>query len=175
MGYDVSAGGLPLRTRTGEPFAYKDAERLLADTLAKLPTFVTPQTAAAIQATENLWRRVEFDHGLLTGRAVAALLGDPGNLRRVTRLRLAGQLIGVERRHRILYPGFQFDADTHQVLSLIQPLIQIASANGFSDEDLTEWMYTPTTYFEDDRRPVDHVEPADLLLQVANDAMGIQW
>lgn len=175
MGYDVSAGGLPLRTRTGAPLAYSTASRQLADAMAKLSGFVTPTTAGALQATENLWRRVEFDHGLFTSRAVAELIGFPGNLRRVTRLRLARQLIGVERRHRILYPGFQFDATTHQIRSVIRPLIQIASANGFSDEDLTEWMYTTTSYFEDDRRPVDHVEPAELLLQVANDAMGIQW
>jgi hypothetical protein len=166
---------MPLRTRTGEPFVYNDAALLLADTMAKLPTFVTPQTARALQATENLWRRVESDHGLWTSRAVAELLGLPGNLRRVTRLRLSGELIGVERRHRILYPGFQFDPSTHRIRSVIAPLIQVASSNGFSDRDLVEWMYTATTYFRDERRPVDHLEPADELLQVANAAMGIQW
>lgn len=175
MGYDTSADGLPLRNRAGERFAYHDAARQLADAMAELPGFVTPSTARALQATENLWRTIELDHGLLTSRAVADLLGRPGNLRLVSRLRVTGQLIGVERRKRILYPGFQFDSVRHQVRSVIQPLIQIAYANNFSDEDLTEWVYTTTSYFEDDRRPVDHLEPPEKLLQVASDAMGIEW
>lgn len=172
---DYKVPGLPMRTPAGRIFTYAEAMENLAAAMERLPTYVTPQTASGIQATENFWRRIEVD-GLLTGGEVAKILQlKPSNIVTITRYRETGQLIGVRRRGRHMYPSFQFDLASHQVLPVIRPLIEIASEYDYSHVDLLFWLYNETTYFEDERRPVDHLEPADALLEVARNAMAVEW
>ncbi|MET0887897.1 MAG: hypothetical protein ABWX92_15780, partial [Mycetocola sp.] len=73
MAGDYAVPGLPMRAPSGDVFTYDEAMRRLADAMEALPTYVTPATASALQATENMWRRIEVD-GLLTGGEVAELL-----------------------------------------------------------------------------------------------------
>lgn len=175
MASDHSVPGLPRRTPAGDRFTYDEAVLQLADAMENLPTYVTPQTASALQATENLWRRVEVD-GLLTSSEVNILLGlDPTSGAIVTGLRHTKQIIGVKRRNRIRYPAVQFSRESRNVRPVIPALIAIAAENDYSQTDLLLWMFTETTYFDDERRPIDHLEQTEELLDVARNSMGIQW
>lgn len=175
MAADYSVPGLPMRSPSGETFTYDEAMRQLADALEALPTYVTPQTASALQATENLWRRVEVD-GFLTGREVADLLElDSTDDAAVTALWRNNQLLGVRRRGQIRYPSFQFDREARGVKPVIPELLAIAAENYYSHADLLFWVFNRSTYFEGDGMPLEHLEPAEYLLDVARNSMGILW
>ncbi|WP_105035162.1 hypothetical protein [Cryobacterium aureum] len=55
------------------------------------------------------------------------------------------------------YPGFQFDRAHGIVFPVIAPRIELAHENQWTDEDLILWMQGPTTSFENENRPVDHL------------------
>lgn len=146
-----------------------------ADAIMKLETAVTPQLAAALQATENIWRRVRENYGTPTGREVAALLS-PGtdSPRFAARLREAGKIIGVKRLGRFEYPGFQFDLNARRIKPVIEPLLQLTERIGWDQHDLVLWLMSPTTYFEDDGPPIIHLED-DGLLEILENAATIEW
>lgn len=143
---------------------------------ASNPEPVTPQLARSRQATENMWHRLEVEFGLLTGREVAELLGaEPNDQSYLSSKSTARQLIGVRRGNAYCYPGFQFDRDHGAILAVIEPLIQIADANGWPLEDLTMWMLSPTTSFEREDRPVDHLHEPVAVLAAAKATFEAVW
>lgn len=146
-----------------------------AHAIMKLETAVTPQLAAALQATENIWRSVRANYGTLSGREVAALLSsDTDSPRFAARLREAGKIIGVKRMGRYEYPGFQFDLNARRIKPVIEPLLQLTESIGWHHHDLVLWLMSPTTYFRDDAPPVIHLEDDDLL-DILESAATIEW
>jgi hypothetical protein len=58
----------------------------------------SPEVARSVQASENRWRAIAREYGLLDSRAVAALLGGNGtNRNKAHQLAKEGKIIGVKR------------------------------------------------------------------------------
>jgi hypothetical protein len=151
--------------------AAEGSVRALRRAMAASPGVVTPQLARSLQATENHWRNMGAECGLLTSGQVAELLGaSPSNRNLASRKRAAHQIAGVARGNAVLYPGFQFDRTRGAILPVMELLIRLATANGWTDEDLLLWLYSPTTSFADEGRPIDHLHDPDSVLAAAKAA-----
>ncbi|MGY4856865.1 hypothetical protein [Cryobacterium sp. AP23] len=132
----------------------------------------SPQLIRSLQATEDAWQRIEAEFGLLTAEDVAGILGaTTTNWSTLFVLRNTGKVIAVNRGSSIRYPAFQFDHAQRVIFPVIEPLIEVACANQWSCEDLTLWMIGPTTSFDNEDRPVDHVREPELLLAAAHSHM----
>ena len=150
--------------------------RRLRRAMAASPDVVSPQLARSLQATENVWRSIAAEFGLLTSGQVAELLGArPSKRKLAARRRAAHQIAGVARRNAVLYPGFQFDRATGTIFPVMARLIELATANGLSEEDLLLWICSPTTAFDTEDRPVDHLAEPDAVLGAAKDQFEVQW
>lgn len=147
----------------------------LRPALASLPAVVTPELAQGAMATENAWRAMEQEFGLLKAQDASRALGSRAKGRSTLAhdRRESGQLLGVRRGNAVLYPGFQFDkyGDVHKV---IPALIQLAHHARRSDEDLAQWICLPSGYLDGDR-PVDRLQDADAVLAAAQGHFGVEW
>ncbi|TFD52371.1 hypothetical protein E3T46_05760 [Cryobacterium sp. Hh11] len=136
---------------------------------------VDPATARAVQARENMWRRIESEFGLLSSSEVSDLLGaSNGNRTFTAELRKRGALLAAHRKNGYVFPGFQFDHEAGEVRPWVVPLLETARRHDWSAADVIMWMMSPTTYFDSDR-PADHVDDAQRLLDVAERAWGVEW
>ncbi|TFC83312.1 hypothetical protein E3T23_02785 [Cryobacterium cheniae] len=144
--------------------------------MAANPTAVSPQLARSLQATENMWRSISAEYGLLTSGQVAELLGaSPSNRTLASRRRAAHQIAGVVRRNAVLYPAFQFDRSQGTILPVMAQIIRLAAATGWHEKDLLLWICSPTTSFEGQDRPVDHFHDPDSVLAAAKAQFEAQW
>jgi hypothetical protein len=147
----------------------------LENALAGLRSVVDPATARAAQATENVWREVADDYGLLRSGEVGEILGaSKSNREFVSNRRNRGELLGVVRNNGYLFPGFQFDRSTGSIRLWVKPLLELAAESNQGAADVLFWMMSPTTYFNGDR-PADHVEDGDRLVGVARRAWSVEW
>jgi len=145
------------------------AQESLSASVLDLETTVSPQVARSVQATENAWRRMDAEFGLLAAEDVAVRLGyAPTNRAWAATHRRASQLLGVRRGGRYRYPGFQL-TDTG-VLPVVPKLLELAAAHDWAPEGLALWLCTPTGYLEDGARPVDLLaeDPAAVLAAAAS-------
>lgn len=130
----------------------------------------SPELARSLAATEEMWRSVHAEFGLLTAQELAPLLGlqDPEDVRA---LYADGVLIAVHRGGRVLYPGFQMDRETQMVRPVIHQLLLAAERAGRSEASLILWLVTPSGSL-DGARPVDLLDDADRLLAAAKDSFN---
>src|SRR4051794_9161364 len=85
------------------------------------------QYAHALQATENAWREMEAEFGLLTEAEVAAAVSAaPFNAHFASHERAAGRLLAVQRPDGLRYPGFQIDPSRRAIRPVIGELLSIA-------------------------------------------------
>ncbi|NMR29192.1 hypothetical protein [Crystallibacter degradans] len=152
------------------------AVRALQESLERLTSTVSPEQAARSQATENIWRLIAQEFGLLTGREVAARLGsrakNAGGF--ASDLRRRGELMAVKRRNAYLYPGYQFNAEG-RVRPLMKRLAALAHELDVDEETVLLWMRAPSTWFEDESRPVDNLNNDDAVCRAFEDHFGINW
>lgn len=155
--------------------AYKDSVEQLEAALVALPTTTDPATARAVQATENVWRRIGSEFGLLSSSEVSGLLGASNSNRAYAgQLRQRGQLLAARRKNAYVFPGFQFDREAGAIRSWVPDLLRLARQFERSDAGVIMWMMTPTTYLRG-ARPVDQVDDHGRLVQVAEHAWGVEW
>ncbi|MBX0299381.1 helix-turn-helix domain-containing protein [Cryobacterium sp. 1639] len=140
---------------------------------AETESHTSPQLARSLHATKLAWDRMEAEFGLLTDNEAAKFLGVTSP--NLIRLRNSGRIIAVERGPSIRYPGFQFDRASRAILPVIKPLVEVARENGWSNESLTLWMLGPTTSFDAEDRPADHLNEPELLLAAARSHMEALW
>lgn len=134
---------------------------------------VSPQLARSAQATENAWRTIEEEFGLLTSTEAAQQMGYGGNRTWASTQRRAGKLLGIQRGGGFRYPGFQLDP---HVMPLIGELIALARHHGWSDESLVLWLCSPSAWMLEDRRPVEFLgERPETVRAAAASAMAPQW
>lgn len=147
----------------------------LRPALASLPSAATPELAQGAVATENAWRRMEQEFGLLSAQEASRTLGSRAKGRSTLAhdRRENGQLLGVRRGNAVLYPGFQFDRNG-EVHTVIPALIDVARQARRSDEDLAQWICLPSGYLDGDR-PVDRLQEPDAVLTAAQGHFGVQW
>lgn len=175
----ISAASTPTASRrlrsVLDLVTYRDAVMRLEYDLANLPAAVPPAASRAAQATENAWRAMQDEFGLLTAVEVAAQAGaSRSNRTYASDQRRRGRLLGIKRRNAYLYPGFQFDPDSTSVRPVIGPLLASAALHERSSESVALWLTSPTTYLDGDR-PVDHIDDADQVLAAAEGAWGVEW
>ncbi|WP_448072272.1 hypothetical protein [Georgenia yuyongxinii] len=168
------------RRRTQVAELYRTWAREAAEGLSSLSpamtaaeTSVSPQLARAAQATENAWREIEHEFGLLTSSKAAERMGYSGNRTWASAQRRAGRLLGVRRGGAYRYPGFQLDPE---VAPFVSELVAVAREHDWSDESVVLWLCSPSAWIPGDRRPVDllRAEP-HLVLTAAVSAMSPQW
>lgn len=175
--------GLDLTSIDAQDPAINDIVNALASIQVLRPAFAanpaptSPQLARSLQATENVWRRIGTEFGLLTSSQVAELLGaSPSNRHYASAKRLAHEIVGVLRGKAQLYPGFQFDRAHGTILPVMAPLIDLARVNGRQDADLILWLQGPTTFFAEEDRPVDHLRTdPEAVLAAAKGAFESEW
>ncbi|MHA7172889.1 hypothetical protein [Arthrobacter monumenti] len=135
----------------------------------------TPAVARSLQATENRWRAMEREFGMLDSGGVAELLGSsPTNRNRAHALAKEGRILGVKRGRKVLFPGFQFNHEAGEVREVIAELAEIGRTAGWEERHLLQWMCTPNGYLDGDR-PVDHIEDADRLISAARSDLAERW
>ena len=87
---------------------------------------------------------------------------------------LAGkrQILGVvTRAGRVLYPGFQFDKDTGQVLPVISQVALIGLKGGWKDRALLQWFCLPNTHLSG-ARPVELMTDPEQVVTAARRDLG---
>lgn len=133
---------------------------------------VSPELAWTVQATINAVKHIGHEFGCLTESEVLTALG-PRNAPEVHDFTL-------RYRGQTLYPPFLFQpltggAGTTEVRPLLKDLKKIAAENGWCGSDVVLWMTTPTTWFADGGRPVDHLEEPARILAAFEDEAGGTW
>lgn len=134
---------------------------------------VPPGIARVAQATENAWRAIEQEFGLLRSSEVSRRLGSlsTSNRNLANEHRQAGRLIATKRLNAYRYPGFQLSATG--IRPVIQPLVSLVTEAGWSSDDLILWLCAPSGAFGGDR-PVDHLDDDDFI-QRARDVLIVEW
>ncbi|MDQ6740900.1 MAG: hypothetical protein M3021_11240, partial [Actinomycetota bacterium] len=80
----------------------------LGPALAAIETPVSPQLARSLQATENAWREIREEFGLLSSTELSRAVGSSSpNRSYASDQRNAGNLLAVKRPGGMKYPGFQ--------------------------------------------------------------------
>lgn len=158
-------GGSPARASSSDSWSLQ-LEAALQGTLS-------PQMVRSIAATERLWIRIGAEFGLPSGEEVAQWLDLPSHKWRPNKLE-PSLAIGVFRKGKLRYPGFQFDRDAKRVRPVIKTLISIAADHRLDMEDLTLKMVGPSTYFEGGSRPVDHLDAPDLADKMRQ-KLSVEW
>lgn len=148
----------------------------LRTTLEASPSTPSVQSVRGLLATENLWRSIEGEFGLLSGAEVADRMGSTAKGRNQSGFaadkRRAGKVLGIERLNGIVYPGFQFaDGTVHPTIG---SLIAIIRVYGKSERGLVQWLCSPSGYF-DGGRPVDYLDDADRVASAAEGHYGTEW
>lgn len=152
-----------------------DGIAALGPALAEIETPVSPQLARSLAATENAWRMLEAEFGLLSSREVSELVGSSSpNRSYASDQRSKGKLIAVRRPGGLRYPGYQFDRTEHVIRPVMADLIRIAREAGRSEASVALWMVIPTGYLDGDR-PVDQLSDPDKVVEAAQQSFNVQW
>jgi hypothetical protein len=148
--------------------------RSLGEAIHVAQAAVSPPLARSVQAEQNLYDDLEHEFGLLTSAEAGRRMGSRSSALRnaATSARRDGRLLALRRGSYWLFPGFQFDAAG--VRPVIADLLALAAEHGRSDTGLIQWLCSPTTYLGG-ARPVDVLDEPKRVLEVADQAFGIQW
>lgn len=146
----------------------------LGDAIHAAHVPASPSLARAIQAEQNLYDRIDEEFGLLTSTEAGARLGSRSAHQRNLALaaRKDGRLLAIRRGRYTLYPGFQFDE--RGVRPVIEELSRVGRRHDWSETGLVQWLMSPTAYLDGDR-PVDVLDDAPQLIQVAAASFGAEW
>lgn len=147
----------------------------LGPALAEIETPVSPQLARSVAATENAWRELEAEFGLLSSLEVSKLVGSKSpNRSYASEQHAKGRLIAVKRPGGLRYPGFQIDRGEHIIRPVMADLIRVAGDAGRSEASLALWMTSRIGYLDGDR-PVDQLSWPDKVVKAARQSFNVQW
>lgn len=109
----------------------KTAEKITAGELPEGGTGISLQLASALQTTENVWRSIEVEFGLLSGSEVSSAV-DPAALGEsfASDQRSAGNLLAVKRHGGDPYLGFQIDSGQQTIRPVMRDLLIAAKEAG---------------------------------------------
>lgn len=162
------------RLRNGEQQLRRTA-RALAEVLERTDQGLeaSPEVARSVQASENRWRAIAKEYGLLDSGSVAALLGSSGtNRNKAHQLAKEGKIIGVKRGRGTLYPGFEFDHG--EVRPVIAKVAEIGRRNDWSDSHLLLWLASPNGYLEG-RVPARMMDEQEKIVEAARQDLAERW
>lgn len=152
---------------------YENGARALGMAMAASPVLLSPAQARSLQAAENIWRHVEHEFGLFNSVEVATLLSRKPTRTPASQLRSEGAIVGIIRGNSYRFPGFQFDRGA--VRPVMAKLITAARDNNRSDEDLVYWLTSPSSFFREEDRPVDHLHEEERVLDAALEQFEGSW
>ncbi|OMH25171.1 hypothetical protein BKD30_06375 [Tersicoccus phoenicis] len=154
-----------------------DAIEALGAAARALRVPASPELARAVQHTENRWRRLDEEFGLLTAAEAGIRMGSRNDRAARTRVSSArDSLLGVRRGGRNFYPGFQFDDDGRPRPAVVR-LLGTARSIDVTDETLALWLVAPAEALHG-RRPVDLLDDADDVDRVEQaliSRFGVRW
>ncbi len=162
------------RLRSGEQQLRRTA-RALAEVLERTDQGLeaSPEVARSVQASENRWRAIAKEYGLLDSGSVAALLGGSARNRNMAhQLAKEGKILGVKRGRGTLYPGFEFDHG--EVQPVIAEVVAIGRRNEWSDSHLLLWLASPNGYLEG-RIPARMMDEPGKILEAARQDLAERW
>ncbi|MEH0109011.1 hypothetical protein V6N00_04670 [Tersicoccus sp. MR15.9] len=137
----------------------------------------SPQLARSAQHTENRWRHLEDEFGLLTAAQAGRRMGSRNDRAARTRVSSArNSLLAVRRGRRNLFPGFQFD-DDGRPRSSVTRLLGRARSLDVTDETFALWLVAPAEAL-DAQRPVDllaDTDAVDRVGQALERRFGVRW
>lgn len=174
------SSGAILRHRSvdGQVAAAVNMERsvaVLGRALAEVETPVSPQLARSMQSTENVWRDMEAEFGLLSSLEVSRSAGSKSpNRSYASEQRARGKLLAIKRPGGLRYPGFQIDSREHAIRPVMKELIEVAATADNSEADLALWLYSPTGYL-DGARPVDQLDSPEMVVEAAKQSFNVEW
>ncbi|WP_141182035.1 hypothetical protein [Pseudarthrobacter sp. NIBRBAC000502770] len=135
----------------------------------------SPQYARAQKATENVWREMAAEFGLLTETELSAVLAVPSAGPQFALDEMpARRLLAIERPEGLRYPGFQVDRQRHAIRPVMQDLLKVARGAGRSGASLALWMVSATGYL-DGARPVDLLESPAAVIDAAIQSFNVEW
>lgn len=147
----------------------------LGPALAEVEVETSPQLARSMQATENAWRDMEAEFGLLSSLEVSRAVGSKSpNRSYASDQRGAGRLLAIKRPGGYKYPGFQFDRREQAIRPVMHDLIKLAAGADRSESGLALWMTSPTGYL-DGSRPVDLLDEPAQVVEAARQSFNVQW
>lgn len=147
----------------------------LGPALANVEVDVSPQLARSVQATENVWRTMDEEFGLLSSTEVSKAVGSKSpNRSYASEQRTAGRLLAIKRPGGFKYPGFQIDQNEHAIRPVMADLINVAGDAGRSEASLALWAVSTTGYL-DGARPVDRLDEPETVIHAAREAFNVQW
>lgn len=148
----------------------------LGNAAAALQVLPGPATTQAVIQTEHAWREMEDEFGLLDATQLGRLAGSRAKLARswASQKHRDRQLLGVRRRNRFVYPGFQLDS-----FGAIKTAIPAVLANfdhaGWPEEHAALWFVSANGWLAG-RRPVDALDgDPEGVIQASVRATAEQW
>lgn len=147
----------------------------LGPALSEIPAETSPQLARSLQATENAWRKMDHEFGLLSSLEVSERVGSRRpNRSYASDQHAKGRLIAVKRPGGLRYPGFQIDHREQQIRPVMEDLMRVARSAEISETSLALWMCSPTGYLEG-ARPVDRLDQPQGVVEAARQAFNVEW
>lgn len=148
---------------------------VLRRSLSALTGDVSPEQAYRAQTTENAWRQIEREFGLLTAAQVGQVVGSTAKSAKsyASDARRAGRLLAVKRMNKLLYPAFQL-AESGP-LPVIRDLYRAAQQLEVGEESILLWLTAPTTWWGEPSRPVDHLEEPEEVVRAFTSHYGTEW
>lgn len=151
------------------------AAAALRRSLSALSGDVSPEQAYRAQTTENAWRELEREFGLLTATEVAQVVGSTAKSAKsfASDAHRTGRLLAVRRLNKLLYPAFQLTGAGP--LPVVRDLRRAAQRLEVGEESVLLWLTAPTTWWGDRSRPVDHLHDPEEVLRAFEAHYGTDW
>lgn len=140
--------------------------------LERIDGDVSPQLARSVQARINAIKKVGREFGFLTEGEATDVLSRENDVN--------ADAFALWYRGEKLYPRFLFEpspaaAGVFRLRPLMKDLMKIVDKYGWDGPDVVLWMTSPTTWFADEARPVDHLDEPARVLAALEDQAGARW
>ncbi|WP_417233707.1 hypothetical protein [Arthrobacter sp.] len=143
--------------------------------LAQLDADYSPEQVSRAHTTESAWRSIDTEIGLLTATEVAQRCGSgsTGRSSYASDARRGGRLLGVKRLNRYLYPAFQLGPTGPR--AVVAKLKKAGDLLEVGEEAILLWMTAPTTWWDGESRPVDHLDDPEGVVAAFTSHYGSTW
>lgn len=151
------------------------AARSLKSSFSMLDADYSPEQVSRAHATESAWRSIDREFGLLTAVEVAQRCGSEstGRSSYASDARRGGRLLGVKRLNRYLYPSFQLGPTGPR--AVVAKLKRAGDRLEVGEEAILLWMTAPTTWWNEESRPVDHLDDPEGVVAAFTSHYGSIW
>jgi hypothetical protein len=142
---------------------------------AALQVVPGPATVRAVVETENAWRKLEEEFGLLDATQIGRVAGSRSKVARswAAQKHRDRQLLGIKRRNRFVYPGFQLDS-LGKIKTAIPAVLANFDAANWPEEHVALWFVAANGWLAG-RRPVDVLDETETVTQASARATAHHW